>query len=307
MTDPKPDARELARRVRDDLDGYGKQGEEVWLTLSELRVLSNAVLDSSGDRAASEALRRLRKEMQDAWLACIESKKLFSVGTADRRECQAEANAFQSVCFAIDRELAALASPAPRPTDTPPPTATEAEGIAKTTLPPAPPEVATGPAPGSTPGAGTLSTPCASTNDSSASSDSMTTSDNPSPAGAAPAAPSDTTGTLTTTEPPAREPGGDEIEAWRIRATAGQADDHDIERGLAIMRRLRDERDEARRERDDYCKVMACSRCGGEGMASYGGIQPERQYPLRAGARSRCPHPTPRARRGQENRKTESG
>jgi len=51
-------------------------------------------------------LRKLREEMQAAWLACIESKKQFPVGSGDRRECQAEANAFQSVCFGIDKLLA---------------------------------------------------------------------------------------------------------------------------------------------------------------------------------------------------------
>lgn len=53
-----------------------------------------------------DKLRKLREEMMAAWMACIENKKQFPVGSGDRRECQAEANAFQSVCFGIDKLLA---------------------------------------------------------------------------------------------------------------------------------------------------------------------------------------------------------
>lgn len=115
MTDPttrRAEAIALAKRVSADLDHFCKRADSVSLMPSDLRTLCNAVLEAPADEGA--ALRRLRSEMQDAWLACIENKKLFNVGSPDRREWQAEANAFQSACFAIDRELAALRAKDPQ-------------------------------------------------------------------------------------------------------------------------------------------------------------------------------------------------
>lgn len=100
-TTPRAEAIALAKAWRPANDTAGVTS----ITRGALRTLCDAVL--SAPDSDGVALRRLRSEMQAAWLACIENKKRFDVGSPDRRECQAEANAFQSACFRIDRELAA--------------------------------------------------------------------------------------------------------------------------------------------------------------------------------------------------------
>lgn len=69
-------------------------------------VRRGAAMMRAAPRNDDGRLRKLREEMQAEWLECIENKKQFPVGSGDRRECQAEANAFQSACFRIDRLLA---------------------------------------------------------------------------------------------------------------------------------------------------------------------------------------------------------
>ena len=119
---------------------------------------------STTNPTANNALRRLRGTLVDLWFDRIEDMKQFGVGTPERRERMAAADALRPAIAAIDEELLAQEQPATGGHGDPQKDSAPMEGAADSQPQKSPRPIGDGSSgePGSTPGRGTISAGAAS-------------------------------------------------------------------------------------------------------------------------------------------------
>jgi len=244
---------ETFRILRERSGRIVESGDTICGSIATAAIIDLAEIALSAPDSDGAALRRLRKKMMDCWQDRIETKKRFDVNTPDRREAQAEANAFQIACFEIDGELAARQD---TPTTNGGCNANEVQEVRKRPdrVQPVVPEAA------DSPGVPDVHLPRGTVGaDAPQGADSMAESAGaPAMHGREPER----------VEPPAREP--DEIEAWSAKASTAPIDEKgntryesdpmcrgteysryvlcrsEIDQAVAIMRRHRDRAEAAK-------------------------------------------------------------
>ena len=103
---------EELRKWRDDAVAScaKKQCSMMELLLGEARAENERLRQERRDARAA-AIREMRAWAVQSWLEQVETKKQYDPNTADRRECQAMANAYQTMAFHCDTLLAAAPQP----------------------------------------------------------------------------------------------------------------------------------------------------------------------------------------------------